>query len=182
MYVALGAEADDAATEYVHDHQHPVTTQQDRFTAEQIEAPEAVLRLRDEGQPGRSVGAGVVGPVVLGEHAAELNNVAGLRSAATLSIRRRLTNRVVKPSTKRSRVVRFGARCLDRLLIRSCCLRSRDSAATARTPPRSRSNIGFARCALAQPEKPQDKEDDDDYADDIDDVVHGITFCVVEIN
>ena len=39
-------------------------------TAEQIQAPEAVLRLRDEGQPGRSVGAGVAGAVVLGEHAA----------------------------------------------------------------------------------------------------------------
>jgi hypothetical protein len=43
-----------------------VAAQQDRFTAEQIQAPEAVLRLRDEGQPGRSVDAGVAWPIVPG--------------------------------------------------------------------------------------------------------------------
>jgi hypothetical protein len=30
--------------------------------------------------------------------------------------------------------------------------------------------------ALAQPEKRQDSDDDDDCADDVDDAVHGITF------
>ena len=67
----LDAEADDAAGEDVQDDQHPMTTQQYRLTAEQVEAPEAILRLRHEGQPGRSVGSGVAGPVVLGEHAAD---------------------------------------------------------------------------------------------------------------
>ena len=33
--------------------------------------------------------------------------------------------------------------------------------------------------ALAQPEKPQDSEDDDDCADDIHYAVHGISFRVV---
>lgn len=63
------------------------------------------------------------------------NSVAGLTSAPSFAIRRGLANSAVSPSTKRSSVVRFGARCLDRLLIRSWCLSSRDSAATARTPP-----------------------------------------------
>ena len=67
---ALDAEADDAAGEDVHDHQHPVAAQEDRFAAEQIDAPEAVLGLRDECQPGRAIGSGVAWPVVLGEHAA----------------------------------------------------------------------------------------------------------------
>jgi hypothetical protein len=33
-------------------------------------------------------------------------------------------------------------------------------------------------CRLAQSEKPQDKENDDDQADDVDDAVHEITFRV----
>ena len=48
-----------------------------------------------------------------------LNSVAGLMSAPSFGIRRGLTNSVVSPSTKRSSVVRFGARCRERLLIRS---------------------------------------------------------------
>ena len=45
------------------------------------------------------------------------NSVAGLSRAATFSIRPRFTNNVVSSSAKRSREVRFGARCLDRLLM-----------------------------------------------------------------
>src|SRR6266849_4743165 len=47
-----------------------------------------------------------------------LNSVAGLMNAPSFRIRRGLTNSAVSPRTKRSSVVRFGARCLDRLLIR----------------------------------------------------------------
>jgi hypothetical protein len=46
-----------------------------------------------------------------------LNNVAGLRIAASLAIRRGFTNSDVSPSTKRSSEVRFGARRRERLLI-----------------------------------------------------------------
>ena len=48
-----------------------------------------------------------------------LNSVAGLRIAAILGMRRGLTNSVASPSTMRSNEVRFGARCLERLLTRS---------------------------------------------------------------
>jgi hypothetical protein len=34
--------------------------------------------------------------------------------------------------------------------------------------------------ALAQPEKRQDSDDDDDCADDVDDAVHVVTFRLVE--
>jgi hypothetical protein len=47
----------------------------------------------------------------------KLEQRRGLYEAPSFSMRFR--NSVVSPSTKRSRVVRFGARCLDRLLIRS---------------------------------------------------------------
>ncbi len=36
----------------------------------------------------------------------------------------------------------------------------------------------FPADALAQPEKTQDKENDDDCADDVDDAVHELAFCV----
>lgn len=48
--------------------------------------------------------------------------------------RRGLMNSVVRPSTKRSIEVRFGARCRERLLMSNWCFSTRDSAATARTP------------------------------------------------
>ena len=70
MYAAFDAKTDDAAGEHVHDQQHPVTAQKDRFAAEQVDAPEAILGLRDECQPGRAIGSGVAWPVVLREHAA----------------------------------------------------------------------------------------------------------------
>ena len=168
-----------------HDHD-PVTAQKYGFASEQVDAPEAILDVPDEGQPGRAVGSGVARPVVLREHAgndifvnldpegmsdllgnadiAELgitalhlddrrnefggwafgpglrrmdeeeksrrylqstsalwnwNNVAGLRIAESFAIRCGLTKRVGSPNRKRSRVLRFGARCRERLLIRS---------------------------------------------------------------
>jgi hypothetical protein len=48
-----------------------------------------------------------------------LSSVAGLMSAPSFAIRLGLTNSMVSPSTKRSIEVRFGARCLERLLITS---------------------------------------------------------------
>ena len=66
----LDAKTDDAAGEDVHDEQHPVTAQEDRFAAERIQAPEAVLGLGDQRQPGGPTGSGVARPVVLCEHGA----------------------------------------------------------------------------------------------------------------
>jgi hypothetical protein len=63
------------------------------------------------------------------------NSLAGLRTTARLAILRRRTNRVISPSTNRSMLVRGGARRRERRLMRRCCLRSRDSAMTERTPP-----------------------------------------------
>ena len=48
-----------------------------------------------------------------------LNNVAGLRKAASFGIRRGLTKSVVSASPNRLRVVKFGARWRQRLLINS---------------------------------------------------------------
>src|SRR6516165_8862062 len=63
-------EANDAAGKEVQGHQHPVTAQQDRLATEQIQAPEAILRLRNESQPGSAFGSGITRPVVLGGHSA----------------------------------------------------------------------------------------------------------------
>ena len=67
---AFDAETDQPARPYVHDQQHPVTVQKDRFAAEQVDAPEAILHVTDEGQPRGAVGSGVAWSVVLREHAA----------------------------------------------------------------------------------------------------------------
>src|ERR1700726_2055662 len=48
-----------------------------------------------------------------------LNSVAGLKIADSLGIRRGLPKRGISPSKKQSTVLRFGARCRERLLIRS---------------------------------------------------------------
>ncbi len=66
----LDAESDDATGEHIHHQQHPVTAKQDRFTAKQIHAKEAVLGLREECQPGGAARRGMVGVVVLREHTA----------------------------------------------------------------------------------------------------------------
>ena len=65
----LDTEADDAAGEHVHDDQHPVAAQQDGFAAEQVDAPQAVLDVPDECQPGGAVGSGVAWPIAFREHA-----------------------------------------------------------------------------------------------------------------
>jgi len=62
-------------------------------------------------------------------------SVAGLITAASFGSRGALMKRVVNPRTKRSNVVKFGARFLDRPAMMSWCLSSKDSAATARMPP-----------------------------------------------
>jgi hypothetical protein len=43
-------------THHVHDQHDPVAAQDDRFNAEQIDTPDTVLRLSDEGQPRRPIG------------------------------------------------------------------------------------------------------------------------------
>ena len=48
---ALDSESDDSACVLVHDYQHPIRVQSDRFTTEQIQAPQTVLHMTDERQP-----------------------------------------------------------------------------------------------------------------------------------
>src|ERR1700730_200159 len=179
------AKPDDATSEDVHDQHHPMAAQKDGFNAEEIDTPDAVLRVSDECQPGRTIGTRL-GSKMFGKHAPHdifvdlgakgvsdllgdadttelriavlhldegrescpegpfgpgfrlrheeensrryfrwtsalwnLNSVAGLRLADSLGMRCGLTKRVVSPSTRRSSIVRFGARCRERLLIRS---------------------------------------------------------------
>ena len=66
----LDTETNDAAGEEIQYHQNPVTMQEDRFASEQVDAPEAILELPHECQPGGSIGSGLAWPVVLGEHPA----------------------------------------------------------------------------------------------------------------
>ena len=49
---ALDPESDDSACVLVHDDQHPIRLQGDRFTSKHVEAPQTVLQLTDERQPG----------------------------------------------------------------------------------------------------------------------------------
>src|SRR5262245_13829956 len=51
---ALDPESDDAACVLVHDDQQPICSQGDRFTTEQVKAPQTVLHMTDERQPGRT--------------------------------------------------------------------------------------------------------------------------------
>jgi hypothetical protein len=53
------AEPDDATSEDVHDQHHPMAAQEDGFNAEQIDTPDTVLSVRDECQPGRTIGTGL---------------------------------------------------------------------------------------------------------------------------
>ena len=48
----LDPESDDSPCVLVHDDKDPICLQGDRFTSEQIEAPQTVLHMTDEGQPG----------------------------------------------------------------------------------------------------------------------------------
>jgi len=48
---ALDPESDDSACVLVHDDQHPICLQSDRFTTEQVEAPQTVLHMANKRQP-----------------------------------------------------------------------------------------------------------------------------------
>ena len=63
------AKADDTTGEDVHDQQHPMAAQDDRFNAEQIDTPNAVFCLSDKRQPGRTIGMRL-GSKACGENAA----------------------------------------------------------------------------------------------------------------
>ncbi len=52
------AEADDPAREEIHDDQDPVAPEGDRFASEQIDAPQAVRCISDEGEPGWTISSG----------------------------------------------------------------------------------------------------------------------------
>ena len=64
------AKADESSRKDVHNQHYPVTAQEDRFAAEEIDAPEAVLDVPDEGEPGRTTSVGIAGKVVLREYTA----------------------------------------------------------------------------------------------------------------
>ena len=51
------AEADDPAGVYIHHHHDPVALEQNGLTAEEVDAPQAVLRLRNCGEPGWTITA-----------------------------------------------------------------------------------------------------------------------------
>src|SRR5262245_61109079 len=67
---ALNAKANDPTAEHVHHHHDPMATKEERFAAEQIDAPHAVLQMPDKAQPGRAIGSSS-GAIVLGEHATD---------------------------------------------------------------------------------------------------------------
>jgi len=47
--------ADDAPSERVHDHEHPVAVEQNGLATKKIDAPEAVFLMADKSQPRRAV-------------------------------------------------------------------------------------------------------------------------------
>ena len=51
----LDANADDPAREQIHDDHDPVALENNRFTSEQIDAPQAVRCVSDEGEPGWTI-------------------------------------------------------------------------------------------------------------------------------
>jgi len=48
---SVDTKSDDTPSELVHDHEHPVAIQKNGVTPEQINAPEAILCIPNEGQP-----------------------------------------------------------------------------------------------------------------------------------
>ena len=68
----LDAESNDPARVLIHDDQNPVGPQRRRFAPEQIDTPETVLQVSNEGQPGRTASVRF-GSVVTGENPS--NNV-----------------------------------------------------------------------------------------------------------
>ena len=53
---AMQAKPDDATSVLVHDDQNPVSPQHRRFAAKQVRAPETVLQVTEESQPGGTAG------------------------------------------------------------------------------------------------------------------------------
>ena len=51
---ASDAESDDTAGAHVDHHKDPMATKQDRLATKQIDAPKAVLGLREESESGRT--------------------------------------------------------------------------------------------------------------------------------
>ena len=66
----MNTKANDPPGVLVHDHQHPMAAQDRRLAAEQVHAPQAVLRLPQERQPGGTAPAGTRS-IVRGEHSAD---------------------------------------------------------------------------------------------------------------
>ena len=52
VFTAMDAETHEAPREMVHHNQHPVGTQQRRFASKQIDAPQTVLRVPQDREPG----------------------------------------------------------------------------------------------------------------------------------
>ena len=68
----MNRKANDSAAELIHDHHHPMSPENQRLAAKQIEAPQAVLRMPEEGQPGWArARRTAIGPIVFREHAAD---------------------------------------------------------------------------------------------------------------
>ena len=67
---ARHTKTDDAPRKHVYHHQHPIAAQKDRFAAEHVRTPQAILRVPDEGQPRRPDSSRIARPVVLRKHAA----------------------------------------------------------------------------------------------------------------
>ena len=53
-HAALNAEAHDATRAVVHHDQHLVGPEGDRFASKHVETPQTVLRVAEQGEPGRS--------------------------------------------------------------------------------------------------------------------------------
>src|SRR5215468_3094674 len=67
---ALNAKANDPAGEHVPHHHDPMAAQEDRFAAEQIDAPQTILQMPNKAQPGRTI-VSCFGPIVPGKHPAD---------------------------------------------------------------------------------------------------------------
>ena len=61
---AADAESDDAAGEHIDDHKDPMAAEQYRLATKQIHAPEAVVGLREEGEPGGTRGTRMIWAVL----------------------------------------------------------------------------------------------------------------------
>jgi hypothetical protein len=62
--LAADAEADDAAGKHVDGHQDPPAAKHDRLATKQVHAPEAVLGLREESEPGGTRAVRMIGAAV----------------------------------------------------------------------------------------------------------------------